>query len=75
MDNTASPVICKPLDHGAVVVVHSLTKFIGGHGTVIGGGIIDGGNLIGQAILKDNHFLMNLIIVMEELNGVKLYLS
>ena len=44
MDNTASPVICKPLDHGAAVVVHSLTKFIGGHGTVIGGGIIDGGN-------------------------------
>ena len=43
MDNTASPVICKPLDHGAAVVVHSLTKFIGGHGTVIGGGIIDGG--------------------------------
>ena len=37
MDNTASPVICKPLEHGAAVVVHSLTKFIGGHGTVIGG--------------------------------------
>ena len=50
MDNTASPVICKPLDHGAAVVVHSLTKFIGGHGTVIGGGIIDGVILIGQAI-------------------------
>ena len=44
MDNTASPVICKPLDHGAAVVVHSLTKFIGGHGTVIGGCLVDGGN-------------------------------
>ena len=37
MDNTASPVICKPIEHGAAVVVHSLTKFIGGHGTTIGG--------------------------------------
>ena len=36
VDNTAAPVICKPLEHGAAVVVHSLTKFIGGHGTVIG---------------------------------------
>ena len=44
MDNTASPVICKPLDYGAAVVVHSLTKFIGGHGTVIGGCLVDGGN-------------------------------
>ena len=44
MDTTAAPVICKPLDHGAAVVVHSLTKFIGGHGTVIGGCLVDGGN-------------------------------
>ena len=44
MDNTASPVICKPIEHGAAVVVHSLTKFIGGHGTVIGGCLVDGGN-------------------------------
>ncbi len=44
MDNTASPVICNPLDHGAAVVIHSLTKFIGGHGTVIGGILVDGGN-------------------------------
>ncbi len=44
MDNTASPIICKPIEHGAAVVVHSLTKYIGGHGTVIGGIIIDGGN-------------------------------
>jgi len=44
MDNTASPIICNPIDHGAAVVVHSLTKYIGGHGTVIGGVLIDGGN-------------------------------
>ena len=44
MDNTSSPVICKPLEHGAAIVMHSLTKFIGGHGTSIGGIIVDGGN-------------------------------
>src|SRR6185295_3674253 len=44
MDNTASPLICRPFDNGAAVVVHSLTKYVGGHGTSIGGIIIDGGN-------------------------------
>jgi len=44
IDNTASPVICKPIEHGAAVVMHSLTKYIGGHGTSIGGIIVDGGN-------------------------------
>jgi O-acetylhomoserine (thiol)-lyase len=44
MDNTACPVICKPIDHGAAIVMHSLTKFIGGHGTTIGGIIVDSGN-------------------------------
>ena len=44
MDNTASPVICKPFEHGAAIVVYSLTKYIGGHGTSIGGIIVDGGN-------------------------------
>jgi len=44
MDNTAAPVICKPLEHGAAVVIHSLTKYIGGHGTVVGGCLVDGGN-------------------------------
>src|ERR1051325_968195 len=37
MDNTAAPMICRPFDHGAAVVVHSTTKYIGGHGTSIGG--------------------------------------
>jgi O-acetylhomoserine (thiol)-lyase len=44
MDNTAAPLICRPIEHGAAIVVHSTTKYIGGHGTTIGGMIIDGGN-------------------------------
>ena len=44
MDNTAAPYICRPFDHGAAIVVHSMTKYIGGHGTSIGGIIVDGGN-------------------------------
>ena len=44
IDNTvATPYLCRPLDHGADIVVHSATKFIGGHGTSIGGVIVDGG--------------------------------
>jgi O-acetylhomoserine (thiol)-lyase len=45
VDNTvASPLYLKPVDHGADVVIHSLTKFIGGHGTALGGAIVDGGH-------------------------------
>ncbi len=45
VDNTfATPYLIRPIEHGADVVVHSATKFIGGHGTVIGGVIIDSGN-------------------------------
>ena len=44
MDNTAAPVICRPFDHGAAIVLHSTTKYIGGHGTSIGGILVDGGN-------------------------------
>ncbi|TAN72670.1 MAG: bifunctional O-acetylhomoserine aminocarboxypropyltransferase/cysteine synthase [Magnetospirillum sp.] len=43
VDNTAAPILCKPLALGAHVVVYSTTKFIGGHGTSIGGVIVDGG--------------------------------
>ena len=43
VDNTAAPILCRPFDHGAAVIVHSTTKYIGGHGTSIGGLIIDGG--------------------------------
>lgn len=44
IDNTAAPLLIRPFDHGAAVVVHSLTKYIGGHGSSIGGIIVDGGN-------------------------------
>jgi O-acetylhomoserine (thiol)-lyase len=44
MDNTAAPVLCQPIKHGAAIVMHSTTKYIGGHGTSIGGIIVDGGN-------------------------------
>ena len=45
IDNTfASPYLCRPIEHGADIVVHSATKFIGGHGTSIGGLIVDSGN-------------------------------
>jgi len=44
IDNTAAPIIARPLDHGAAIVVYSTTKYLGGHGTSIGGAIIDGGN-------------------------------
>lgn len=44
VDNTvATPVLCKPIEHGADIVVHSLTKYIGGHGTTLGGVIVDSG--------------------------------
>ncbi|MBV8368320.1 MAG: O-acetylhomoserine aminocarboxypropyltransferase/cysteine synthase [Candidatus Eremiobacteraeota bacterium] len=45
VDNTfATPYLCRPIEHGADVVVHSATKFIGGHGTVMGGAIVESGS-------------------------------
>lgn len=44
VDNTAAPLLARPFDHGAAVVVYSTTKYIGGHGTTIGGMIVDGGS-------------------------------
>jgi O-acetylhomoserine (thiol)-lyase len=44
VDNTAAPLIVRPFDHGAAIVIYSATKYIGGHGTSIGGIIVDGGN-------------------------------
>ena len=45
VDSTfATPYLLRPIEHGADIVVHSATKFIGGHGTVMGGVIVDGGN-------------------------------
>ncbi|NLL88630.1 MAG: O-acetylhomoserine aminocarboxypropyltransferase/cysteine synthase [Firmicutes bacterium] len=45
VDNTfATPYLCRPIEHGADLVVHSATKYIGGHGTSIGGALVDSGN-------------------------------
>ena len=43
VDNTFAPIVIRPLEHGADIVVHSATKFIGGHGSSLGGVIVDGG--------------------------------
>jgi O-acetylhomoserine (thiol)-lyase len=51
VDNTvATPYLCRPFEHGADIVVHSLTKYIGGHGTTVGGIIVDSGTFA----YKDN---------------------
>ncbi|MBF2713884.1 bifunctional O-acetylhomoserine aminocarboxypropyltransferase/cysteine synthase [Agrobacterium vitis] len=49
VDNTAAPLLARPFDHGAAVVVYSSTKYLGGHGTSIGGLIVDGGNFDWEA--------------------------
>ena len=43
VDNTFAPLLARPIEHGADIVIHSATKWIGGHGTAIGGVVIDGG--------------------------------
>ncbi len=43
VDNTCAPLLARPFDHGADIIVHSATKWIGGHGTVIGGVVVDSG--------------------------------
>jgi O-acetylhomoserine (thiol)-lyase len=50
VDNTvATPILLRPIDYGADIVVHSLTKFLGGHGTTLGGAIVDSGRFPWQA--------------------------
>ncbi len=44
VDNTAAPLLARPFDHGAAVIVYSATKYLGGHGNSLGGLIVDGGN-------------------------------
>ena len=45
VDNTlASPYLCRPLEHGADIVIHSVTKYLGGHGTTMGGVLVESGN-------------------------------
>jgi O-acetylhomoserine (thiol)-lyase len=58
IDNTASPIISRPIDHGATIVVHSTTKYIGGHGTSIGGVIIDSGKFDWESF-KERQPLLN----------------
>ena len=58
VDNTAAPITCKPIKHGAAIVVYSLTKWIGGHGTSVGGIIVDGGNF-DWTKFPDRHPLFN----------------
>ncbi|MCG7514390.1 MULTISPECIES: O-acetylhomoserine aminocarboxypropyltransferase/cysteine synthase family protein [Vibrio] len=59
VDNTvATPVLCKPIEFGADIVVHSLTKYVGGHGTTLGGIIIDSGKFP-WALHKDRFPVFN----------------
>ena len=44
-----TPYLCRPLDHGAHLVMHSATKWLGGHGVAIGGVVVDGGNFDWEA--------------------------
>ena len=75
IDNTAAPVICKPLEHGAAVVMHSLTKYIGGHGTSIGGIIVDGGNFDWVKDPKRQPLLINQIQVTMVQFGEEMFLN
>jgi O-acetylhomoserine (thiol)-lyase len=59
VDNTAAPLLARPLDHGAAIVVYSTTKYIGGHGTSIGGLIVDGGNFDWEAAGAARQPLLN----------------
>ena len=59
MDNTAAPILCRPFDHGAAVIVYSATKYIGGHGTSIGGLIVDGGNFDWEGAGIDRQPMLN----------------
>ena len=59
VDNTvATPLLCRVFDHGADIAVHSLTKYIGGHGTTIGGAIVDSGKF-DWAANKDRFRILN----------------
>ncbi|MDG2046499.1 MAG: aminotransferase class I/II-fold pyridoxal phosphate-dependent enzyme [Halioglobus sp.] len=59
VDNTvATPILCRVFDYGADIAVHSLTKYIGGHGTTIGGAIVDSGNF-DWAVHNDRFPIMN----------------
>ncbi len=56
VDNTFAPVIARPIDHGADIVIHSATKWIGGHGTSIGGVVVDSGRFDWGATARFREF-------------------
>ena len=64
VDNTfGTPYLIKPIEHGADIVVHSATKFIGGHGTTLGGIIVDSGNSVVEQVEKQLNKLIEVIKV------------
>ncbi|MFM9939235.1 MAG: O-acetylhomoserine aminocarboxypropyltransferase [Hyphomicrobiaceae bacterium] len=70
VDNTlATPYLCKPKDHGADIIVHSLTKFMGGHGNSMGGVIVDCGSF---DWMKSKHRYPTLVDPNPSYNGMKL---
>ena len=70
VDNTmASPYLCRPREHGADIIVHSLTKFMGGHGNSIGGAIVDCGT---YDWLGSKHRYKTLVEPNASYNGMKL---
>src|SRR5262249_46816775 len=70
VDNTlATPYLCRPKDYGADIVVHSLTKFMGGHGNSIGGAIVDCGS---YSWLDAKHKYATLVDPNPSYNGIKL---
>jgi O-acetylhomoserine (thiol)-lyase len=58
IDNTVAPLLAKPIDHGAAIVIHSATKYIGGHGTTLGGVIVDSGKFPWEEF-PERHQLLN----------------
>lgn len=57
VDNTFAPILIRPIEHGADIVVHSATKFIGGHGSSLGGVIVESGNFDWKANADKYHTL------------------
>jgi len=59
VDNTFAPILTRPIDHGADIVLHSATKWIGGHGTAIGGVIVDAGRFDWRATSRFQKFFVD----------------
>ena len=66
IDNTfGTPYLIRPIEHGADVVVHSATKFIGGHGTTLGGIIVDSGKFTGKQVENIRRLQKRIQVIME----------